>query len=263
MSYLAQIWNFRNFVFGSVRREFQARYRNSVLGVTWVALPAISQVVIYTLIFSKLIGARLPGTDDAMGYGIYLCAGIIGWSLHTEVIAKSTSVFLDNGNLIKKLLFPRICLPIIVLTNASINFAIITTIFVFFLLAVGKFPGNTLLALLPLVGLHIVLAAGLGMALGIINVFFRDVGQLTQIGLQFWFWLTPIVYPISILPDRVQSLVALNPMTPLLAGYQQIFVYGTWPDWESLVPVCILAAVLMYVSLATYRRNGTDIVDEL
>jgi len=263
MLYLDQLWSFRSFILGSVKREFQSRYRNSVLGAAWVVLPALAQIIIYTLIFSRLIGARLPGIDDTMGYSIYLCAGIVAWSLHTEVIGRSTSVFLDNANMIKKLLFPRLCLPVIVVVSSLINFSIILGIFVVFLTATGRFPGTSLLALLPLVLLHTLLATGIGMALGVMNVFFRDVGQLTQIVLQFWFWLTPIVYPISILPDSIQTLVALNPMTPIIAAYQQIFLYNSGPEWNSLIPVWIIAGVMMFAALSTYRRNVTDIVDEL
>lgn len=263
MLYVNQLWRFRSFILGSVRRELQARYRNSILGVSWVIFPALAQIIIYTLIFSKLIGARLPGSDDLMGYSIYLCAGIVAWSFHAELITRNTGVFLDNSNMIKKLLFPRICLPGIVAASSLLNFSIILALLLGFLSMTGRLPGLPIFSLVPLTVLLLVLSSSLGLALGVINVFFRDVGHLTQIVLQFWFWFTPIVYPVSILPEYVQRLVALNPMTAIVGAYQEVLLYQRWPDWGSLIGVLTLAIFLMLWSLLLYRRNAAEMVDEL
>lgn len=261
--YANQLWQFRGFILGSVRRELQARYRNSILGISWVVLPALAQIIIYTLIFSKLIGARLPGTDDIMGYSIYLCAGIIAWSFHSELVSRNVGIFLDNSNMIKKLVFPRICLPGIVVASSLLNFAIILGLLIGFLLVTGRFPGSPILALIPLTALLLVFSSCLGLALGVVNVFFRDVGHLTQITLQFWFWFTPIVYPISILPEYVKKLVSLNPLTAVVGAYQEVLLYQRWPDWSSLLYVLAAAMGLMLGSLLIYRRNSSAMVDEL
>ncbi|HHW2084485.1 hypothetical protein IPC965_20820 [Pseudomonas aeruginosa] len=106
-------------------------------------------------------------------------------------------------------------------------------------------------------------AAGLGMILGVLNVFFRDVGQLFGICLQFWFWLTPIVYPIGILPEGIRSLIELNPMTALMRSYQQLFLHGQWPDWPSLLPITLLALLLCALGLRLFRQRVGEMVDEL
>jgi lipopolysaccharide transport system permease protein len=172
-------------------------------------------------------------------------------------------MFLDNANLLKKISFPRICLPVIVLCNAAINFAIIIGLFLGFLLITGRWPGMALLALIPLIALQMMFCAGLGMILGVLNVFFRDVGQLFAICLQFWFWLTPIVYPMSILPEWVQRLLQLNPLTNLIGSYQNLFLYGQWPVWSSLLPVFITALVMCLIGLRLFRRRVGEMVDEL
>ena len=255
--------NYRGFVFGSVKREFQARYRNSLFGALWAVLNSLSMIIIYTVIFSQIMRARLPGVDDGLAYSVYLCAGLLTWGLFAEITTRSQSMFLENANLLKKISFPRICLPVIALLNAGINFAIILGLFFGFLLISGRLPGMALLALIPLLVLQVVFAAGLGMLPGILNVFFRDVGQMFGICLQFWIWLTPIVYPLSILPPGIQHVISLNPMTALMTNYQNVFLYNQWPDRSSLTPLLIIGLVLCAMALHLFRQRVGEMVDEL
>lgn len=257
------VWNYRGFVLGSVQREFQTRYRNSLLGAVWTILNPLSMIIVYTVIFSQLMKARLPGVDNNLAYGIYLCAGILAWGFFAEVIGRSQSVFLEHANLIKKLSFPRICLPLIVVLNASVNFAIIFALFLGFLVVTQNFPGWSVLAVIPLLLIQVAFAIGLGIILGVLNVFFRDVGQLVGIVLQFWFWLTPIVYPASILPEGIRPLIEANPMAALIAAYQGIFVYGQWPSWMSLWPITLLAVMFCLVGMRLFRKRSGEMVDEL
>lgn len=256
-------WAYRGFILGSVRREFQARYRSSMLGAAWTVLNPLAMIVVYTLIFSQLMQARLPGVTGEFAYSIYLCAGIFAWGLFAEIVGRSQTMFLDNANLLKKLSFPRICVPLVVIGSALTNFAVILAIFLCFLLFSGNFPGVVVLAILPLLLLEVALAVALGLLLGVLNVFFRDVGQLFGIVLQFWFWLTPIVYPASVVPEVARPLIALNPMTPLMTAWQTIFVQGRTPEWDSLLPVALLAFLLGMAGLALFRRRGGEMVDEL
>jgi len=258
------LWSYRGFILGSVKREFQARYRNSLFGALWTVLNPLSMIVVYTVVFSHIMRARLPGVDDGLAYSVYLCAGLLTWGLFCEITLRSQAMFLENANLLKKISFPRICLPVIVLFNALINFAIIVLLFLGFLLFSGRLPGMALLALIPLLMLQVVFSAGLGMILGVLNVFFRDVGQLFGICLQFWFWLTPIVYPLTILPEPIQRLLlALNPMAALMASYQNLFLYGQWPVWSSLLPMLVIGVLLCVIGLRLFRQRVGEMVDEL
>jgi lipopolysaccharide transport system permease protein len=101
------------------------------------------------------------------------------------------------------------------------------------------------------------------MMLGILNVFFHDVGPMFGICLQFWFWLTPIVYPLSILPRGIQHLISLNPMTALMSSYQNVFLYNQWPDWSSLMPLLIIGLLLCALALRLFRQRVGEMVDEL
>ncbi|WP_373988810.1 ABC transporter permease [Duganella sp. BuS-21] len=260
---LRGLWRYRGFVLGSVQREFQAKYRNTMLGAAWTVLSPLAMILVYTLIFSQVMQSRLPGDTSEYGYSVYLCAGILTWGLFAEITSRAQNMFLEQANLIKKISFPRICLPVIVVLNALLNFGIIFGLFTIFLVASGQFPGAVFLLLLPVLLLQILLAIGLGMVLGVLNVFFRDVGQFFQIFIQFWFWLTPIVYPASILPANVRGMLDWNPMAAVIQSYQAILVSGQAPHWEKLLPAAVLAVLLCALGVHLFRRRAGEMVDEL
>lgn len=260
---LHSAWMYRGFILGSVQREFQTRYQNSLLGALWTVLNPLAMILVYTVVFSQLMQARLPGVANGLAYGIYLCAGILTWGLFAEIIGRCQSVFLEHANLLKKLSFPRICLPLVVVLNALVNFGIIFALFLGFLLVTNNFPGWAVFGVLPVLAIQVLFAVGLGIILGVLNVFFRDVGQLTGIVLQFWFWFTPIVYPLSILPEAVAPWLAYNPMAPLIQAYQGIFVQGLWPDWQGLWPMALASVLLCLFALSMFRKRAGELVDEL
>jgi lipopolysaccharide transport system permease protein len=256
-------WTYRGFISGSVKREFQQRYQNSILGAAWIILNPLAMILVYALVFSKLMKSRVAGLDSEMAYSIYLCSGMLTWGFFQEIVGRSQGMFLDNANMLKKLSFPRICLPVIVTVGSSLNFFIIFGLFTGFLLVTGNFPGLVYIAVIPVLIVQIAFSVGLGMILGILNVFFRDVGQFFGIFIQFWFWLTPIVYPISIVPDSISFIIKLNPMTHLVGAYQSILVNAAWPNWASLLPVTLLALALIVAGRILFRQRAGEMVDEL
>jgi lipopolysaccharide transport system permease protein len=260
---LRGLWSYRAFVLGSVKREFQARYTNAMLGALWSLLSPLAMIVVYTVIFAEVMHSKLPGVASHFGYSIYLCAGILTWGLFAEIVARGQNVFIEQANVIKKVSFPRICLPLIVMLNALVNFGIIFGLFTVFLVASGNFPGWLFVTLLPVLVLQVLLAIGIGMVAGVLNVFFRDVGQFVTIALQFWFWFTPIVYPSSILPANVRPLLSWNPMARVIQAYQTVLVEGHAPDWASLAPVALLAVLLCAFGLRLFRKRSGEMVDEL
>lgn len=257
------LWRYRGFVLNSVKRDFQLRYTGSVLGVAWNVINPLVMIVVYTIIFAEVMRSRLPGIEDHYAYGVYLCAGVLTWTLFVEIVSRSTGMFIDNANLLKKSNFPRVCLPSIVTLSALLNFAVVFGIFLLFLVVTGRFPEWTALAAIPLLLLEIVFAVGVGILVGTLNVFFRDIGQAVGVLLQFWFWLTPIVYPASVLPDQFRFLLALNPIAPLMAAYQGIFVEHTPPNWTSLNGTLVAAFVLVILGYLTFRKHAPELVDEL
>lgn len=260
---LVALLRYKGFVIGSVKREFQTRYRTSMLGALWLVLQPLAMILVYTVIFSEVMRSRLPGVQSAFGYSIYLCAGVLTWGLFAEIVSRAQNVFVDNANLLKKLNFPRIVLPAIVTCSALLNFAIIFGLFLVFLVASGNFPGVVFIGLVPLLLVQVIFAIGLGVTLGVLNVFFRDVGQFMGILLQFWFWFTPVVYPWRALPEHVKPLIRFNPMADLIRGYQAVLVDRAWPDWTLVWPVFVLGILVCLLGMYLFRRHAAEMVDEL
>jgi lipopolysaccharide transport system permease protein len=261
--HVSAILEYRDFIFASIRREFEIKYLNSALGALWTIINPLALILIYTLVFSRIMQARLPNIDGTYAYSIYLCTGILLWSLFSEIALKAQTVFLEQANLLKKVNFPRLCLPIVVVGNGLLNFMIIATLFAVFLALVGSLPGIVVLALVPIVALTVWFAVALGIALGILNVFFRDVGHFFSVVLQFWFWLTPIVYPLAILPPVAQELMALNPLAGLIAAAQGVVLREVWPDWSSLAPAAVVAVLMSVLAVRLYLSRGAEMQDEL
>lgn len=257
------LWAYRGFVLGSVRREFEGRYRASLLGGAWALLQPLAMILVYTVVFSQVMHARLPGVGGSFAYSIHLCAGVLTWGLFAQITGRGQNVFLEHATLLKKLNFPRLCLPAIVVLSALVDFALVFGLFLGFLLVVGAFPGWVGVALVPLLAVEVALAIGLGVVLGVVNVFFRDVGAFYSVVLQFWFWLTPIVYPASILPEWAGRWMAANPMAVLVQGYQAVLVQGQWPDWAALGWVALLAAALCALGWRLFRAHAAEMADEL
>lgn len=260
---LAAVWAYRAFILGSVKREFQTKYRNSLLGAAWMVINPLAMIIVYTVIFSQVMRAKLPGVDGSFAYSIYLCAGLLTWGLFAEIVSRAQNTFIEHANMLKKLSFPRLCLPVIVVANALLNFCIVFGLFSIFLLLSGNFPGLVYLALVPVGLILIAFAIGLGVSLGVLNVFFRDIGQLFGIVIQFWFWLTPIIYPVTILPESVRALMGYNPMASLIGAFQDVLVRGYWPAWQGLLPVMILAVAMCVLGMHLFRKHAGEMVDEL
>ena len=260
---LASLWRYRSFVLGMARREFQARYLGSVLGTAWALLSPLAMIFIYTVIFGQMMRNRVPGVADGLGYGIFLCAGVLTWTMFAETLQRCTTVFVDQGNLLKKMSFPRATLPAIVLVSATVNFAIVLGLLLFVLLLLGRFPGPAVLGFVPLLLLQQSFALGAGVALGVVNVFFRDVAHAIAVLLQFWFWFTPIVYPLGQLEGRVRFLITLNPMTNLVFGYQEILLHGRWPALSSYLPQLALSVAVLWIARFAFRRLSGEMADHL
>lgn len=258
------LWSYRSFVWTSVLREFNAKYRESLLGGFWAVLNPLSMIVIYTVIFGQIMRPTLPGHDDTpFAFSIFLCSGVITWTMFAEMLNRLSNVFLENGNLMKKSSFPRICLPAIVVLSTLLNFAIVFGLYLVFLLLIGHWPGMYLIVFLPLLVLQILFTVGLGVLLGTLNVFFRDVGQLTAVTLQFWFWLTPIVYTLSVVPERVRPWLQLNPLQHLFHSYQVVFLDRSLPDFLSLWPLFFLTVAFLLIGARVFLRLVGEMVDEL
>lgn len=260
---IRSIWAYRYFILSSIRSDLKIRFLRSKLGTMWMIIHPLAQVLIFALILSEVLSAKLPGIDNKYAYALYLMAGTLGWTLFAETVSKSTTLFIDNANLMKKMAFPRICLPIILAgTMAVQNVLLLLAIFLVFA-ALGHFPDAHVLWLPALILLTLLLSISLGTLLGVFNVFVRDIGQVVPVVLQALFWFTPIVYSLDILPPSTQAWFRLNPLHPLIASYQNVLVYGREPYWTDLGWLLLASLVLAMAALLVFRKANAEMVDML
>ncbi|HEY5805352.1 MAG TPA: ABC transporter permease [Lysobacter sp.] len=255
-------WRYRGFVVSSIINEFRGRLARSRLGTAWVVLQPLAQALIFATVLSGVLASRLQGVDNKFAYSVYLLSGILCWSLFVEVVTRCLTVFIDNASLLKKMQFPRISLPLIVIGSALVNNLALLLVLLVLLPMLGFYPTLLWLWLPLLIVLTVALAAGLGLLLGTLNVFARDIGQVMAVVLQFWFWVTPIVYPLNVLPDEFKASLAINPVAPLVMAYHSVLVYGRSPGMELWLPAGI-AAFLLLLAFTIFRRASAEMVDAL
>lgn len=257
------LWGYRGFVISSIRNEFSARFARSRLGGLWMIINPLAQVAIYALVLSNVLAAKLPGIDNKYAYALYLMAGMLAWSLFSEIIGRCLTLFIDQGNLMKKMRFPRITLPVIVVGSCLLNYGLLFLALLVVFALLGQWPHLQMLWLIPLTVAVTALAVGIGLVLGVLNVFVRDVGQVVPILLQVWFWFTPVVYPVNIIPERFKGIMDMNPMFPIVSAYHDILVYAKTPDIQQIALTTMVALVLMLLGLFMFRRAAPEMVDVL
>ncbi|MHB1143151.1 MAG: ABC transporter permease [Sulfuricaulis sp.] len=262
-SILSGAWRYRYFILSSIKTELRTKFVRSRLGGLWMILNPLSQVLIFAFALSAVLSAKLPGIDNQYAYAIYLMAGTLGWSLFSEIVNRCLTLFIDNGNILKKLVFPKIALPLIVTGSALINNVLLFVAILAIFGVLGHPPGSALIWLPALMVVTIALALGLGLTMGMLNVFVRDIAQVVPVAMQFLFWFTPIVYMASIIPEQYRNWLALNPLLPIITGYQNVLLYNRAPDWIGLGVISLIALALLVFTLFLFRKASPEMVDLL
>jgi lipopolysaccharide transport system permease protein len=253
----------RDLLWQMVSTDLRGRYVGSTLGIFWSVIHPLMLISIYTLIFSHVMQTRLAGASGPYDYSVYLCAGLLPWVAFQEILTRCTSVFLDQANLVKKVAFPKTLLHGYVLGAAGINLVLMLVIFFFFLLLIG-YPLAWSSCLWPLFILfQLFFATGLGFFTSVLNVFFRDTAQIVSVFLQFWFWLTPIVYPPEVLPEGFAFLLAFNPLYHFVHVHQRLVLTGQLPSGLETAFLVGLSLVVLLGGVAFFRLLRYRIPDEL
>ena len=260
---LLAAWRYRFFIVSSIKTELRSKFVRSSLGGLWMILNPLSQVLIFAFVLSAVLSAKLPGITNQYAYAIYLMAGTLGWSLFAEIVNRCLTLFIDNGNILKKLVFPRIALPLIVTGSALVNNVLLFVAILAIFGVLGHLPSMALIWLPVIMVINIALALGIGLGLGVLNVFMRDIGQVVPVLMQFLYWFTPIVYMANIIPEQYQEWLAFNPMIPIIKGYQNILLYNKEPDWTGLGVITLIALSLLAFSLLLFRKASPEMVDQL
>ena len=250
-----------------VRKDLIDRHAASALGALWTLLLPLSNILIFTLVFSRIMGARLEtmGMEylGSYGYSVYLVTGLLAWICFSATMTRITDVYHEKAGLITKVRISLISLPIYVVISETIVYLISMGFFVIFLLLID-FSWSIYWLWLPVIFLtQQILAYGLGLVFAILSVFLRDVKEIVNVGTQFWFWLTPIVYVSTIIPENWSVIFVLNPIYHTTKAYRDTLILGQNPDFMGLGIVAMLGLSLLAFGVYLGRHVERDIRDFL
>jgi lipopolysaccharide transport system permease protein len=246
------------------RRDLLARYRGSVLGMLWAILTPIVMIAIFTFIFAGIFGARFGARGSTWDYALYLFCGLLPWTMFQETVQRSSTTIVEHTNLVKRVVFPLETLPVAQAFSALGNQLFGTVALLLATALIHRELHLTVLWLPVLLIPQLVGTFGAAWLVASLGVFFRDIAQGITLVLMAWMYLTPIIYPESIVPERYRAFINANPFTSLVRSYRRIFLEGLPPDWSSLAYFTVVALVLFvfgYWWFAKTRRNFADVVE--
>jgi ABC-type polysaccharide/polyol phosphate export permease len=262
LSNLAQLPRYRALIQSLVARELKARYRGSVLGFFWSFINPLLLLLIYSFVFTYVIPARAPGHEP---YALFMFCGILPWTWFTASLLESSNVLIAGGNLIKKVLFPAEILPIVSVLANMVHFFLGLPILGAFLLYYGRPLHLAELAWFPVVVfVQLVLTLGLALIVSALTVHFRDLRDLLSNLLTFWFFATPIIYPMLLAPPTARRLLNLNPFTHLAIAYQEILFYeGPFGHWKWLLALLSASVALFAFGYLVFDRLRDSFAEEV
>jgi len=214
----------KNIIFRLTERELKNRYVGSALGIFWTFASPVSQILIYLLIFSVIFKVDVRASADPGGFAHWMIIGLLPWFLFSDVLTKAPFVLLGNANIITNMAFPAEILPAVNLLTATADHLLSLCVYVLIFVASGMEVSWRLLAILPVYIALSLLTLGLSWIFAALNVFLRDIGALCGIFVRIWFFLTPILYPLHLVPERLRSIYLLNPAIYFIEGYRFAFL---------------------------------------
>lgn len=278
MSYLKELWGARELFKNLVLRETTGQYKRTILGRLWSLATPLSQMVIFTFVFSFIFRVT-PAPGDPSGlnvFAVWLLCGLLPWSFFAGAITSASASILSNSSLVTKVYFPRSVLPLSAVGSMVINWGFEMLVLVAALLVIGSKIWIWAPAALLVMVLLAVFAAGLGLLLSVANVYFRDTQYLLTIVLQVWMYLTPIVYPVSLIEEQsskvgglfgssvtVFDLYQVNPMYHFVLAMREALYDNRFPDGASLLICAGWAIGALLLGLAVFRRNENRLAEAL
>ena len=249
---LTELFNHRDLIRNLVSRDLKTRYKRSYLGIFWSLLNPLLVIIVYTLAFDYIMKIKVRD------FPMFFMCGYLPWSYLATSLSISLSSLSDSSYLIKAVYFPREILPLSVLLSCLLHF-LITFIFVFPILMIyGYFPQWAIFYLPVVILLQSLFIFGLSLFLSSIHVFFRDIRYILDVILILWFWLTPIAYPISLIPEQFLFLYKLNPMTLFVVAYREVLLSGGFLSlkyWAAILIATFASLALGYLPYSRVRRR--------
>ena len=240
-----------------VDRDMKLLYKRSALGIAWTLINPLLQLAVFSFVFRSVIPINIPQ------FSSFAFSGLLIWTWSQTALFQATGLITSNKALIRQPNFPTAILPVVTTMTGLIHFLLALPVLIIFLAVDGVQPNSVLFVLPLLMVIQFVLTVGLAYPLAALNVTFRDTQHTLGVLLQMLFYLTPIFYDLNSVPKEFQPFYQLNPMVPLIEAYRAILLKGTQPDWQALLIVSLIVAVILPIGLAIFRRQSNTFVEEL
>jgi lipopolysaccharide transport system permease protein len=260
---LVRLWRDRLLLLDLAGREFHRSFSGSALGIGWRFLQPVFSIVLLTVVFSSVIPVTVAGRSGYGGYALFLCSGFLPWLSIDETAKSACTYFTDRAELIRYTAFPRLLFVLAPVLVAGTMLLFSLAVLLLVSLALGHRLGAAVLLLVPLIGLHGLLLAGIGLTFSTLHLVFRDTLEILKSTLPLLFWLTPIVYHPLVLPERLQFLVSCNPFSYVLACYRSTILENRSPDLVSIGIFSLMVVVSLAVGLGLYRRVADTVTDRV
>ena len=247
---LRELWEFRELLFFLTWRDIKVRYKQTVLGALWAIIQPVMTMLIFTLVFGRL--AKMP--SDGVPYAPWSFAALVPWTFFANGLTQSSNSLVGEQNLIKKIYFPRLAIPISSVFSGFPDFVIAFIVLLILMAVMGIVPGLAILWLLPFVLLAVITSLGVGLWLSALNVEYRDIRYVVPFLTQFWLYATPIAWPSSLLPSPWKTIYGLNPMAGVVEGFRWALL-GTHTAPGPMIGLSVGAALVLLVSGAYYFRR--------
>ena len=257
MNIFKRLYDYREMLKTSIKKDIGGKYKNSFLGVLWSFVNPLLQIIVYAIIFPLIM------KSDIEYYVVFMVCGLIPWNYFSTVINRTSFTMIENGNIIKKVYFPREILPISVVTSETVTFLISSILILLFTLGYGL--GLTInIVFYPLILLvQYVLLIGISLIVSSVTVYFRDLQHFIGVLLQLFFYATPIVYAVDTIPKNFRWILKYNPMTYIIEGYRDIFWGQTAPDISTLLIVLAIGIVLCILGYLIFNKLQKKFAEEL
>jgi homopolymeric O-antigen transport system permease protein len=244
---VVETWRHRILLLSFVRRQYQLRYRQSLVGVLWAVIPPLASLAVATLVFHEVIGVE----TGSVSYPLFVLAGLAPWSFFSTGLTSGVSSIVAQQTMVTRLAFPRSAIPLSILGTGLIDLGITSLLFVGFAIITGVgIPLTALWAPLLLL-IEIVFTAGVVLFGSALNMFVRDVKLAVPLLAQLWLFLTPVMYPLSTVPERLRPIYLANPMTGLIESFRDVLINGRSPD-PGVLTASLVGTVLAFVIGAWY-----------
>jgi len=254
---LKLMWYYRELLWNLAHREINQRYKQSILGYAWVILNPLFQLIVMSFVFSVVL--KVP--SEGVPFIIFLAVGLLPWNFFIQSLSSATNSLVSNSNLITKIYFPREILVYSTIIAKFVDFLFSCLVLLVFFIFFKTIITPTIIWIPLIFGIQIIFTVGLSLILASFNLFYRDIQYLLNLIVMLWMYLTPIMYPVDIIPEQYRFIFSLNPMSVIINAYRQTLLGGGEPNYSSLTIASFMSVFVLFIGFYIFKKSEGQFAD--